>query len=304
MSGKSKKTLYFVFDGLLFLLACASVILSFFFFRFQDRSPALWDYVAVVAFAFAVLLHLPVLVHEAGHLLFGRIAGMKKAAFHVSSVLRRGDAAGRCEMFPKNGKNVKGKLLCFAFGGTVVNLLVGGALFALYFSFPYHPALVFCVLLAPFMIFEGLRALLPGELAVGKTDGAVILGVLRDKPEEAVMLAALKAQGILYREGFEKIPEALLFSTPVVREDLPAFHALLMLRAQFLLAAGREEEAQDVLLRLSDLSEYLDIEQQFEIKRYLRYFEGKFENKKSLLSGVERLEEEMMNRIRENRTTS
>lgn len=298
MSGKTKKRLYFVFDGLLFLLACACVVLSFFMFRFTDRSPALWDYVAAAAFAVAVLLHVPTLVHEAGHLLFGWLAGMKKAAFHVALILRRGDVAGRCEMFPKNGNHTKGKFLSFALGGVAANLLVGGGLLALYFSFPYHPVFFFCLLLAPFMIYEGLRALLPAELATGKTDGAVIFGAIKNSPEEQVMLAVLKAQGILYREGFGKVQRDLLFQTPVVREDLPAFHALLMLRAQYLLSRGEDAEAKNTLDRLYELSEYLGIEEQFEIKRYFRYFEGKFEAKKNPLVGVETLEGELEDRNR------
>lgn len=298
MSGKTKKTLYFVCDGLLFLLACACVVLSFFLFRFENRSPALWDYIAAAAFALAVVLHVPTLVHEAGHLLFGKIAGMKKAAFQVTMVLRRGNAAGRCEMFPKNGKHVKGKLLCFAVGGAAMNLFVGGAMLALYFSLPYHPTLFFCLLLAPFMIYEGLRALLPADLAAGKTDGAVILGALKNRPEERVMLSVLTAQGILYRQGFDSVPRDLLFSLPVVREDLPAFHALLMLRAQYFLSQNEDAAAKDVLDRLYALSEYMGIEEQFEIKRYLRFFEGKFEAQKNLLFGVEKLEEELAARSR------
>lgn len=294
MSGRSKRAMYFVLDGLLFLLACGCIVLFFvFFFRMEARTPGIAEYVASIAFVLAIFLRVPSLVHEAGHLLFGLLAGMKKAAFRINLILRKGDVAGATEMFPKNGAHTRGKFLCFALGGAAANVLLGGAMFALGFALPYHPTLFFLRLLAPFMVYEGLRALIPAQLAAGKTDGAVIGGLLRRKDEEEVALAVMRAQGILYKGTFQDVPQPLLFDTPVVREDLPAFHALLMLRAQMQLSLKEDGQAEETLKRLDDLSQYLSVEQQLEVRRYQRIFRGEFRQKKSPLFGVNELEKRL-----------
>lgn len=289
MSGRTKRILYQIADVTLFLaLGVGMLAVTLFLRRPEERS---WQEELAYCGALLVLvLGLPVLLHECGHLLFGTLAGMKLASFSFRSFYHaRGAVAGATAMYPKNGKHVKGKFLLFTLGGAVCNLSVGTALFLLWLLLPYHPALLYCGTISGFIFFEGVHALLPAELPAGKTDGAVLLGLLKNRPEEEVALRVLTAQGILYRGKFSDIPEELLFSTPVVREDLPAFHALLFLRAQYLLARG--QSAEDCLERLSSLREYLSEEEGEELGRY-RSLAG-FCAKRSPFAGVNELEAEL-----------
>ena len=297
MSGRTKRKLYFIFDWLLW--ACAIAGAAVILLTTPKENPDMWDMIACGGLVICILLRIPVLVHELGHLLFGLLVGMRPISFTVSyfrisgegvKVIGWSKTAGATEMIPRSGKGVRARMAVFALGGGVFNLIVGGVLLALYLCLPYHAGLLFCGLFSLFVLYEGIRALVPAELAAGKTDGGVLLGLIKKAPEEEVMLRVLEAQGILYGNSFAQIKRELLFETPVVREDLPAFAALLLLRLQYLLYY--KEDAQAVLSRLEMLSEYFSEAERVELEFYKAVLRGeKPENntKKEPLYGVREL---------------
>ncbi len=299
MSGRIKRIFYQIADLTLYALAVASMVTMI--LLQMGRNFGAGDWAAGIAAFLCIVLQLPAAIHELGHLIFGWLAGMKCASVTVS-YLRIGGGrvrfanpsyAGAAEMYPKNGNKIYAKTVAFTVGGAVLGFLVGGVLLALFLALPYHPALLFCGLLAPFVFYESLRAWIPAELPAGKTDGAVLMGLIKKSPEEEIMLRVLTAQGILYRGLFSDIPEALLFDTPVVREDLPAFLSLMMLRVQYLLDRGEEDGASEALFRLKLLSEYFSDEESAYAERYSEYFRGNFSAVRSPFYGVDRLEEKL-----------
>ena len=271
MSGRTKRILYTVFDCILWLGAIVGVALILLYaVPSENGRLVLADRISCYALLCCVLLRVPVLLHELGHLLFGLLVGMKPISFTVSLFRIAGgrikfigysQTAGATEAVPNNGKHVRGKFITFALGGGVLNLLVGGVMLALFLILPYHAGLLFCGLLALFFLAEGIRAFLPCELPAGKTDGARVIGALKRAPEEEVLLRVLTAQGILYRGNFSELPQELLFEAPVVREDSPQYHALLELQYRYLLSAGENARAVRALNRLESLSEYFSEEQ-------------------------------------------
>ena len=287
MSGRTKRILYHIADGMLCLVFGIGMLLISLFIppleEFPRGDAELWQYPLAVALS---VVGLPVLLHECGHLLFGALAGMKLARFGFHP-FTRGAIAGETAMYPKNGRHVKGKLIVLTLGGAAVNVALGAALFLLWLLLPARP--VGCGALSGFVFYEGVRSLLPAELPAGKTDGAVLLGLIKNRPEEDVMLRVLTAQGILYRGKYSDLPEELLFGAPVVREDLPACHALLLLQAQYLLSAGEEVGAREKLTRLLSCEGLTDAEEE-EGERYVQYFEGHFLPQPSPLGGVNELE--------------
>ncbi len=299
MSGKTKRILYRIADLTLYALAAVSMVAILLAQR--GRNFGAGDWAAGIVIFLCIGLQIPAAIHELGHLLFGWFAGMKCASVTLCYLRFEGGRvrfalpsyAGSAAMYPKNGNAIRAKAIAFTVGGAVTGFLVGGVLFALFFALPYHPALLFCGLFAPFLFYESLRAMIPAELPAGKTDGAVFWGLIKKAPEEEVMVRVLTAQGILYRGTFSDIPKALLFETPVVREDLPAFLSLLMLRMQHLLFAADEEGAEEILHRLNGLGEYLSEEEAREAERYEKYFTGEFQSKPSPLHGVNALEERL-----------
>ncbi len=272
MSGKTKRILYTVTEYTLRAAAFVGVILLALFTVPRPFGTAEW--LVLNGFIAAIILRIPATVHEIGHLLFGWIAGMKCASVTLSHFRIAGgkvrfvfsDADGSCEMFPKNGKSVRAKTIAFTLGGSVLCLAVGLAFLLLYLLLPYQVELLFCAFMGVYILFEGLIALYPAELPAGKTDGAVLLGILKHSSEEDVMLRVLTAQGILHRGTYSDIDRDLLFAPPVVREDLPAFHALLLLQYHYLKEEGDEAGAAEKLGRLRSLSAYLTEEQMAQLE--------------------------------------
>lgn len=291
MSGRTKKIFYFVSDALLFVVLGLGCFFLPIFWRQGGEGQELAESLARSAALLFLFLNLPVLLHECGHLLFGGLAGMRLAEFRFLPFFSR---SGKTAMYPGNGKAVKIKFFVFTLGGAAFNFLIGGTLFLLWLFLPYHPALVFCASCSGFVLYEGARALIPAELSDGKTDGAVLYGILKRRPEEEIALRVLTVQGILSKGVFAQIPRPLLFDCPVVREDLPAYFGLCFLRMQYLLAEQDRAAARKELDRLWSLVDEEPSEaRKAELLRYEGVFRGDFQAKKQRLHGVQALEESL-----------
>ncbi len=297
MSGRTKRILYSAFDWGLLILSLAAVALTIIFcvpYRFTWR-----EWVAGAFLPLCLALRVPSAVHEIGHLCFGLAAGMKPVAvtlsyFRISPSGVRfvyGDVAGATEMFPHSGTHIKARAIAYTVGGSALCLLF--SVFPIvFFLLPYHAALLFFACLSFFVVTEGIRAMIPAELPAGKTDGAVLYGILAGRPDEDVALRVMTAQGILYRGSFSDVPKEL-FAAPVVREDLPARHALGLLYAQFCFSRRDEAGAKKQLCRLKEIGEELSSETAEEVERYLGWFEGTFEPRPCPLHGVNELEQSL-----------
>ena len=281
MSGRSKKIAYYVCDCLLAVL----VIAGTFFLLFTAPEFGTAEYIAIAFLIISVLLRVPEAIHEAGHLLFGALSGLK---FHAVTCMLfrfergkrphfvgyRDPAAGASEMFPVRGGGVRKKMIAFTLGGSAVNLILGGILLTLYFSLQYSATMLFFAIFSFFLFYEGIRALIPVELSAGKTDGKLLIGFIKRERDEEVTLRVLTAQGILYQNEFSAVQPAILFEVPVVREDLPAFSALLLIRVQYFLYKEEDELAYKQLERLQSFE--LSGEMSEEVQHYLSYFTGEF----------------------------
>lgn len=276
MSGRGKTTLYQIFDWFLWLAAIAGVVLLILFTVPKARIE--WqEILAAIGLVLCLVLRIPALVHELGHLLFGTLAGMKPAAVTVSlfRVSAKGikfigysqSAAGSTEMYPRSAGNMRARMFIYTLGGGVMNLLVGGLFLTLYLMLLYSAGLFFLGMLSLYMLYEGIRAFVPAELPAGKTDGAVLCGLIKKAPDEEVACRVLEIQGSINQGTFADIPRERMFDVPVVREDLPAWRALLFLRMQYLLACGDEEGAGKTLQRLKTLAEYMSEDELSELAR-------------------------------------
>lgn len=273
MSGKTKRILYYSCNAVLWCASIAGVVLLFLFTA--PNPAAVAEYLVVSAVILAVLLRIPAVLHEVGHLLFGWLVGMKFVGVTLSFLrISRGKVrfvtanyAGETEMFPKKRGHVRAKTFLFALGGPMLCLMLGAMFLALHLCLPYHAGLLFGGMMGILLLYEGLVALIPAELPAGKTDGAVLWGLVRRAPEEEVMLRVLTAQAVLYRGSDRELGRDLLFSVPVVREDLPAYHALLFLQIRYLKEMGETEEAFRSLERLRSLQMYLTDEEREELEK-------------------------------------
>ena len=271
MTGRAKRICYRIFlivCGLAAVLGTVLIACSAIDYVRAEEYSYLW----VFGFAVGLLLIFPVntLVHELGHLVFGTLAGMRFSSIRFSririvrigkhlsgNIMRMSEVAGACEMYPRNDRHVRGKMIVFTLGGAVFSTVGSVAVLVCYHLMPLSPALYFFSLFAPLSILEAFAALYPVETATGKTDGAVMLGLIKKSPDAIVALNVLTAQGILSGGSYRNIKKDLLYNVPVVREDDTGFLALLSLRFGYEMVQGNVAAAMDALRRLESLFDEL-----------------------------------------------
>ncbi|MDE6411094.1 MAG: hypothetical protein K2L02_00960, partial [Clostridia bacterium] len=266
MSGRGKRTLYYCVTAICLLAAISACILMAYSVYLESQT-VLYTVFSFLLFCGVYVLFSPcVLVHECGHLIFGACARMKPVSVLAGNLYIEGkkvrfafsSAAGKTEFVPLGGNNVRGRMMASSLGGAAFNFLIGIIFTALFFALPANPVLLFFELFAPLHLYEGIAAILPAQLDSGRTDGELFRQLKNDTAEAKVFVNVLTAQGILLSGTFDKVDEELLFDTPVVREDDPAFLSLLHLRWQYLMWKGETERAKKELSRLIELKDYLD----------------------------------------------
>ena len=133
--------------------------------------------------------------------------------------------------------------------------MLGVLFLALYFTLPYHPALLFFAVLALFCIQEALSELLPAQLLAGNTDGMTLAELAAHEGETEVALRVMRAQCRIKKEGIASLPRELLYDVPVVREDAPVFSELMKLRIAWCEAHSDKDGAAAARARLSSCEE-------------------------------------------------
>lgn len=207
----------------------------------------------------ALLLRFDLVIHELGHLLFGILAGLTVQRVSVGWIsfgkggvrFGRRAVAGETQFVPRRASGVRLRLAAAAAGGSALGIVFGAVMLVLYFLLPFSPALFFFAQLGLWCLPLALSELLPAELPAGKTDGLVLKELATRTGETEVAVRVMLAQLLLQSRSAAQLPRALLFDTPAVREDCPAFRALLNLRAEYFHACGDEAGEAAVRARIA-----------------------------------------------------
>lgn len=197
--------------------------------------------------AYAAGFPLSSLLHELGHMLFGSFVKLlaipKLRVFGSSS----------CRIKPYTDKNLKGKLIATTCGGLAVNLIfiiVGIVTLCV----PAMPVWLSVLMPASFYLF--VLNVLPLHFESGKTDGLVLLELIKNDDTAKVLLSVLTVQAqVLKGKPIQEVDEALLFNVPQIAEDDQAFIALTELRYEYYEAKGEETLARKYKLRFEQLKE-------------------------------------------------
>lgn len=262
MRALSRRAAFFC-DVVLFLCALAAFALMTWRELAADLS---WERALVCAggLAAAIVLRIPYLVHELGHVVSGVCAGLRVNGVRLGWLflscrgVRLSPSEGRAgeTMFSLRREGcVHARLYAAALGGPLAGLLAGGALLIVWGVLPAHPALAFFACMAPLFVAESLSELLPAERRAGKTDGLVLQELRTRTGETEVAVRVMTAQLLLARDPQTALPHALLFDVPVVREDSPAFMELLLLQKDALLKEGDAEGAARIEGRIREIEE-------------------------------------------------
>lgn len=222
-----------------FLLAAALFAAKAWLAVSADRS-AVWEVLALLAAGSALGWILVNLLHELGHLCFGKCVGFRLAAFSVLGfrwVRKNGRfrfsyapslAAGYTAMHPKNGTAVRKKYVLYTAGGLCFTILFVAVTAVLYAFAEEGVLLLFAGMLPP-AAYSLLLNAVPFTAASGRTDGGLLRDVAAKRPSEEGRVRALAIQGMLYEgRSPSEIPEEL-FETDSLAEGEEALDVLLSL---------------------------------------------------------------------------
>lgn len=195
----------------------------------------------------ALFFPLASLLHELGHIICGKLCGMR-----VKLVKNGVFRPSGCSVLPERPGNMRARFVFTALGGLIVNFVfavVGmGLLFAdgvaLYFSF-----------FAPASFYLFMINVLPVTYASGDTDMLLALQAIKNTDVWKVLGRVLEIQGMITAgTPIEGIEEDLFFSVPQIAEYEPAFIMLVSLRADYYAARGDEENAKKWSDRLESIN--------------------------------------------------
>lgn len=223
------------------------------------RCGAMWGfsypfYILFGALGFIISWFVLAALHEGGHLVLGLICGFRVERIKVFNILisrkngklrpsveRMSSFVGLCEMYPAKCKNLKVGYLLMTAGGLIFTLVALIAALVLFFlplsvkiAVEGYNAYSFFLMWFPAAFFFTFFNAVPFFNDDGYSDGAVIVGIIKNSPTRQVMLNALKIQQEMYNGlSPRQIAPALYFEVPQLMETDPAFIMLLQLRYMY-----------------------------------------------------------------------
>ncbi len=254
---------------LLFLLfLCSFCLLSYLFVRhYAPKGVLAWVCVFVgVGLGASLVVFLHPVVHELGHVVFGKFVRLKLISFRAGCIcFEQGKlrfstftAGGECVMLPTAEQGVTSKRRTYAWGGIVGSLVFVlpflWAPFSLRLPAPVYAGLSTAALCA---LYELISNIFPSE-GREKTDGEVLFSSYKRTPVSVVEDAVFAAQSYLcLGKTPAEIPAELLYGLPVISEGEQAFALLTHLRLLRALLLWDKGEIHTQLARAEDIYEDL-----------------------------------------------
>ena len=141
-----------------------------------------------------VVIMVQIIVHEAGHLIFGLLSGYRFSSFRIFSLmllnengrlrirkLRLAGTGGQCLMAPPDLKDGKIPVMLYNFGGAIMNFVIGGIALGTAFLCPaYSFGQMILLLLGIAGIVLGLMNGLPLKTGAVNNDGRNAIDISRD----------------------------------------------------------------------------------------------------------------------------
>ncbi len=212
------------------------------------------------------------LLHELGHLVFGKANGfdflsMTVWFFKLSRVNGKlkfnfvmiSDSAGNTEMIPKNTYNLERRFKKLTMGGVFLSsflMVIGVAV--MIFTPTTMPAFCILAMFLPIGAYCFFGNLLPVEEGGVMNDGAVLQGIKKQTDSVRVALGILAIHSQMYNgKTPAEIDERLYFDLPQLPEDDLNFAILLNAKYAYYMDKGDYENAKKVNERFLSLEEYL-----------------------------------------------
>lgn len=269
VSAKTKKIWTLVYATLLSLaMAAGEGLIVFLYARGRAGTAGLGF--AVLGFACSWILS--TVLHEVGHIVFAKANEMRVAytKFFLFRLMRTDGklrfslaspfAPEETQVIPACRGNMRRRAAWYTVGGLVFGGVFALVVAGLTLAFHGRVELAACATFAalPYALYMVLLNALPTTYGLGKTDAAVLRGILKGEDEEKTMLTAMEIHGRLFEgERFSEIEKNLYFDLPQLPEDVPTYAMIVDLRYRYYLDLGDEEKAADQLNRLTSAAPYL-----------------------------------------------
>lgn len=241
-------------------------------------------YCVVGALFFGVL---NVVLHEVGHVFFGKLNGFVLINFTVlifsftktnrgtiCKIIKPSDCAGSTELVSKNTVNFKRRFAMMTAGGIVFNALLVIAGIVPLFLIEFLPEWIFvcwsiCLPISTYCFFNNA---LPIFNSVARNDGGVLYGLKKNDCESQVGVNLMKIESELYN-GItpSEIESNLYFELPQLPENSLSYISLLSARFFYYLNERDYEGAKKVCSRFISLYDYLPEFITYRVKTYLLY---------------------------------
>lgn len=156
---KKKKIVWQQYIGAVFMMligaVCGFVMAEYLFLSFEDDP--IYRKILSLAGLFLgmyVAFFFHIIVHEAGHLLFGLMTGYKFSSFRIASFiwleengklkmkqLSIAGTGGQCLMSPPDMKDGRIPIVLYNLGGSIINIIMGALFLIIYWLCPSVPYL-------------------------------------------------------------------------------------------------------------------------------------------------------------------
>jgi len=210
-------------SGVIFLVVCGAIgaiigILSVTYFKdFMDNYiksdnfllELLRYYGLILIFFLGYMIH--IIIHEAGHLVFGLMTGYSFVSFRIGSftiIKEQGEisykkfgipgTAGQCLMMPPDIKDGKYPFIMYNYGGGIMNLIVAGVGILLAILIEGMPILIsaMLILISAGGIFAAFTNIIPLKVGGISNDGYNVISMLRDENARRGFYFQLRVNGL------------------------------------------------------------------------------------------------------------
>lgn len=250
------------------------------------------------------------LLHELGHLVFGKANGFILSSFSVWFLRweRRSKKlhfsfnfsfaeAGSTEMIKKDVLGMEKGLKSMTIGGLVFSFI--SMLFALPVFFVSVSYPIYCIVsvFLPIGAYFFLGNAMPSCEGGARNDGGVLYGIKKKDFETQVVLSLLSIQTELYNgKTFSEIDEKYYFDLPQLPEDNLNFITLLTYRYNYYLDKNDFENAKKITSRLLALEDYMPKQFIYSVKLDALYNACTFDYNETIADDITYEIEDMLNK--------
>jgi hypothetical protein len=216
---------------------------------------------------FVVFIYLGVVIHETGHFLAGRLAGLSlnfvrfgpiqiNAPFKLSWHRQRGGARGVTSMLPKTGNVTTKQVILLLIGGPAANLLSAALIILLYESHQELPWLPSVFVAAS--LFLGLGNLVPFQNRAAVSDGKRLWMLISSKGRGERWIALFQMiAAISQGTDYENLPDELIVRATAFLDNSPdtvSAHVLAYCSASYRKENERAAQLLETALAFSGFS--------------------------------------------------